>query len=104
MISNGRRLWTRLASLIIALVVLSSILAACGYAFDSSTIGSSGIEDPHMYMYVWAGDVQRKQPDRLVVLSYDQYSPDYGKVIGFTDIQGRVGSTTSRTTAVYRTI
>ncbi len=44
-----------------------------------------------MYMYVWAGDVQRKQPDRLVVLNYDQYSPDYGKVIGFTDIPGTGG-------------
>jgi selenium-binding protein 1 len=38
------------------------------------------------YLYVWAGDVKREQPDRLVVLDYDEHSPDYGKVVGFTEI------------------
>ncbi len=56
--SNGRRFW--LASQIVALVILGSILAACGFASGNSTTGSRGIEGPHMYMYIWAGDVQRK--------------------------------------------
>lgn len=90
--SHSRRFWIRLASPIVALVILGSILAACRFVPGSSTTtGSSGIEGSHMYMYVWAGDVQRKQPDRLVVLNYDQYSPDYGKMIGFTDIPGTGG-------------
>jgi 56kDa selenium binding protein (SBP56) len=90
--SKGRRLLSRLASPIIALVILGSLLVACGYAIASSTTtGIRGIKGPHMYMYVWAGDVQRKQPDRLVTLNFDRFSPDYGKVIWSTLIPGAGG-------------
>lgn len=97
--SNGRRFWTRLASPIVAFVILGSILAACGSALASGTTGSSGMESmsmpgvmpEHKYLYVWAGDVQRVQPDRLVVLDYDEHSPDYGKVVGSTEIPGSGG-------------
>src|SRR5215471_6634868 len=80
-----------MASPIIALVILGSLLVACGYAIASSTTGIRGIKGPHMYMYVWAGDVQRKQPDRLVTLNFDRFSPDYGKLIWSTLIPGAGG-------------
>jgi selenium-binding protein 1 len=49
------------------------------------TTTARGVEEekPHeqKILYVWAGDADRKDPDFVAVVNFDQRSPDYGKVI-----------------------
>src|SRR5262245_22673619 len=36
---------------------------------------------PEKFLFVWAGDQTRRQPDFLAVINFDEKSDDYGKVI-----------------------
>src|SRR5215813_7018125 len=39
------------------------------------------VADPEKYLFVWAGDQTRRQPDFLAVIDFDEKSDKYGKVI-----------------------
>src|SRR5262245_8952144 len=75
--------------------VLSLVLLACGFLLSIHSI--SGVAearrvnktqqtealaaDAEKYLFVWAGDQTRRQPDFLAVINFDEKSDDYGKVI-----------------------
>ena len=44
--------------------------------------------DHEKYLFVWAGDQSRSNPDFLAVINFDEHSPDYGAVIKSVPLTG----------------
>src|SRR5438132_12682391 len=44
--------------------------------------------DDEKYLFVWAGDQARTNPDFLAVINFDEHSHDYGRVITTVPLPG----------------
>ncbi|MBW3660594.1 MAG: selenium-binding family protein [Gemmatimonadetes bacterium] len=49
----------------------------------------SAASDPAGWLFVWAGDLDRSDPDFLAVLDADRGSPDYGRVVTTLPVEDR---------------
>ena len=69
------------------LVVTSCVAVALGLASGSLAEAHSSNDldqDDHQRettLYIWAGDQERKRPDFLAVIDFDEHSPTYGRVL-----------------------
>lgn len=57
--------------------ILPSVLAGVWIAYAAVSHAGSA----EKYLFIWAGDQARKNPDFLAVINFDQGSKNYGKVI-----------------------
>ena len=69
--------WIANRSAVVGLGVLALGIATAVFAAGSSGKGSQD----EKYLFVWAGDQERKAPDFLAVVNFDEHSGDYGKII-----------------------
>ncbi len=86
------------AATVTLLVLGSGALVAGGVATATGMLRTTGgkaaaaaTAQASEYLYVWAGDAQRKAPDRVVTIDYDPHSPRYGAVVGTTEVPGLGG-------------
>jgi 56kDa selenium binding protein (SBP56) len=69
------------------LVVTSCVAMALGVASGPRVAAHSSHDldqDDHQRertLYIWAGDQERKRPDFLAVIDFDERSPSYGRVL-----------------------
>ena len=83
----------------LALLVLGSCALAIGgvataagqRAASGSPMAMAASAKGGEYLYVWAGDAQRKAPDRVVAIDYDPHSPHYGSIVGTAEVPGPGG-------------
>src|SRR5712691_6104787 len=75
-------------------LTLGVLLAVGGFYFLGKTnVSNADLSDPlagktEKYMFVWAGDQMRKNPDFLAVVNFDERSADYGRVITTVPLTG----------------
>ena len=74
-----------------ALVAGGVATATGGHAASGSHMVAAASTHTGEYLYAWAGDAQRKVPDRLVAIDYDAHSPRYGTVVGTAEVPGPGG-------------
>ena len=74
-----------------ALVAGGVATASGGRAASGSRMAVAAGSKVGEYLYVWAGDVQRTLPDRLVAIDYNPRSPRYGSVVGTAEVPGPGG-------------
>src|SRR5262245_32325757 len=55
---------------------------------QSETLRDNDRDDREKYLFVWAGDQARINPDFLAVINFDQSSRDYGRVITTVPLPG----------------
>ena len=72
-----------------ALLSIATTLAAC-YSSGSRPAAAPEVASSH-YLFVWAGDADRRESDFLAVLDVDRQSPRYTEVIATLPI-GAVGT------------
>src|SRR5262245_28136794 len=85
--SEKNKLW--LAQSCIALLLATGFLFTTRYIShaekarraDNAQQTEGQAADAEKYLFVWAGDQARRQPDFLAVINFDEKSNDYGKVI-----------------------
>src|SRR5438132_1426273 len=80
-----------------ALIMLAGFVIAAATASRATGFGSHSTRtkarddddrDRERFLFVWAGDQARQNPDFLAVVSFDENSADYGKVITSLPLPG----------------
>jgi hypothetical protein len=88
----------RLSLVAAAFVVILGCVVAARHGFTRASQDRPEKEEKERregrekYLYVWAGDQARTNPDFLTVVNFDDSSPDYGKIITTIPLPG-VGAT-----------
>ena len=70
-------------------VITAALLGAGALLFTGAFhILRAGRDDDEKYLFVWAGDQVRVNPDFLAVIGFDEHSRDYGGVIATLPLPG----------------
>ncbi len=76
------------ASVLGALFVFSMLLPGSAAAKQEEEGEHEGRAKQGKYLFVWAGDQSRSNPDFLSVINFDQHSAHYGEVIKTVPLPG----------------
>jgi hypothetical protein len=72
------------------IVRIAALLSAAGLLLTGTlhVVRANRAEDREKYLFVWAGDQARVQPDFLSVVDFDDHSPAFGSVIATLPLPG----------------